>query len=1339
MRIALLFCLLFGFVGVSAAQQQRVQKSVISGRAVKPDTLRQARYQVYNQNEYRSAEVFFEIEKQSFGWENPSKELTLLKDEQQSHSRHVSYQQSFKGLPVIDQQVHVNFDRFGRISMVISGYEEVDVALGSFNTNPSLSSDTARQIAFQKLASEKGKVSEPQLGVYNAKNPVLVWEMIVWPEAEPAQYRVFVDAQSGEVVSVQNQAVALRHNEVAHETEVSHGTVVARKNEVVQADGLGMVYDPSPLHVAGVSYGPPYIDADNADSPVLNAARKTVTLRGITQNNIGKYQLVGPYVAIVSSNQAGSDVYTPPTETSPDGFQYTRNQSGFEAVNAYYHIDKSQRYVQSLGISDLLTVPLRVNPQGLTSDDSYYFPQTPPILIFGTGGVDDAEDLSVIWHEYAHALLDAAAPGLLSTGEGQAFHEGWADYWASSYQRFLVENSVSARDDWRKLFAWDSGDGSIWSGRTVSSSGIYPRDVCTTGGGACNIYTDGLVWASTMMEVFDQLGREKTDRLSLLSHRYLAFPLKFSDAAQAVIQADIDYYNGANLSVLIDVFARRGLVDASKFAPIITHTQIPDTEDVGSSLQVEVKAIGVSGPLTSVKLFTESVSKGKESFTMTSAGNDQYHTSIVLPATLDSVFYYFKVEDAGGRFSYLPETAPTKRFRFTVGEDLHAPSIEHSPIVDAAFVLWPLAVSAKVTDNFSVGSVHVTYALYESDGQEVTSGVEALQLHGSLYSTTLAIPLATIKKGQILRYAIEARDGSIAENESRSPQTGFYEVAVSASGDLRKMDFETLDAITWSKNGQWEAGEPSYGIQFAQKGTAAFGTNLDGPYVSQGGQSVLELQAINLSNVDTAQLSIWHFYDTESENNVDPNSAGGIVYDGGVVQYRSNTSSEWRLLQPEGGYPGRVASDGSNPLSGLDAFGGYSYGWRQERFELPKEDGLLIRFVFGGNASNTHFSRTFAGWLIDDVIITTSTIQDQEAPLIIEHPEAETIYSVDDAVGLVEVVASDNVGIQEVMMHWTLQSGSNVESGVSRASQDEFESDRFGVFLEMTSSVKPGDVLAYHFEVQDPSGNVTRQPDSAGTNKIIFRLREIVPTTNEIWLTGDWRERSVGWIAVGDGKNQVSTLNLKSLQIPSNGELAELEMSHAFQFSTHMAGQVEISTDKGKAWTLLTPTAGYSGTVPVGSVPDMVGEKAFFGSSRGGIVSRFDLTEYVGKQVFIRIIVATSISSSGAQSWLIDEVSLKNESEADQFEIENTFELFPAYPNPFVARTNVSFSLKQAEDIDLRLYDMLGREVAWLFSGRQTEGSHSLVLERNDLVPGVYVLKLQAGSQLRTRNVVISR
>lgn len=179
-----------------------------------------------------------------------------------------------------------------------------------------------------------------------------------------------------------------------------------------------------------------------------------------------------PYVRITGDIPGIADTpYDPPAEATPDAFQYTRSNDHFEAVMAYYHIDRSQRYVQQLDLGTaVLAAPIRVNPHGFGQQDNSQFYPSQKAIVFGDGGVDDAEDATVIWHEYMHALLEDAAPGLLGDNEGRALHEGWADYWAASYVRGLVEAGLMRRADWDFVFRWDSGDGTIWEGRHIASS-----------------------------------------------------------------------------------------------------------------------------------------------------------------------------------------------------------------------------------------------------------------------------------------------------------------------------------------------------------------------------------------------------------------------------------------------------------------------------------------------------------------------------------------------------------------------------------------------------------------------------------------------------------------------------------------------------------------------------------------------------------------------------------------------------------------------------------------------------------------------------------------------------
>jgi zinc metalloprotease ZmpB len=1320
--------------------------------------LTRSRFRQFESQIYRSPEQFLIEEGDGFGWKSPDIDLRLISDDVAASSRHVTYQQTFKGLPVLDHMVRVNMDREGRVSMVLSAYSPVLAPEGTFNVVPSTPSSQAVEIAFRRFADGKGRHSEAKLGIIRPESPVLVWEVMVWPVNEPAEYRVQVDARSGEVVRAINQAISL--SDKGLKTVEDSGSdlflpadpvfpfVVKSKMEregvlafepnasVSRTDGTGLVFDPSPLYSVGVNYGAPYIDANDATNSSLDAARSAVPIRDISVNSSNQFVLNGPFVSITGLNSGGSDVYVPPAEESPSGFQYTRAQSGFEAVNAYYHIDKSQRYVQSLGIQGRQASPLSVNPQGLTRDDSFFFPSSNS-LSFGTGGVDDAEDPTVVWHEYAHALLEAVSPGILSTVEGSAFHEGWADYWAASYLRSQVDSGASKRLDWRKLFAWDSGDGSIWTGRTVDHQGVYPQGICSTSGSSCNVHDDGLMWATTMMEVYDQLGRTTTDQLSLLSHAYLVAPVKFSDAAEAVIQADLDYNNGVNVGTLITIFDRRGLVSAGNYAPVIVHSQLPNTEKLGGTIEVEAQAIGVSAEIANIQLIAESGSTGSQTITMTNTGVNAFIAELSLPTQVGTVYYYFRAEDAEGRVTLLPEGAPAQRFQFIVGQDVHPPVITHIPILDAGFVRWPLQLSAVVTDNFSIGAVAVEYTLRDPNGIINSSGVVSLVASGTTFSGLLDIPFEKILKGSHLQYAIMAVDRSEAANSSRFPESGFVELTVTAEGDLRNVSFEATENNQWESTGLWEKGAPTYGRSAAFQESGVVATRLNDAYSSEAGLSILELRPINLGSVSTTTLSFWHYYDTENDGFVSPDVSGGQIWDGGLVQIMSADAPEWTTISPKGGYPGLISADVSNPLAGQAAFGGFSFGWRREEFELPASDNLIVRFVFATNSTNSQFSEAYAGWIIDQVSISTIEHLDNEPPSILEQPDSQVVVSIDDSVPTITVVAEDNVGVVDAFIHWTFSSRSGNSSGVGRLQQDPSEPTRFTKTLNLTLGAEAGDELRYFLELKDPSGNLVRAPSGAAENLVLFRIRDTSNPIESISASGAWQMQADKWRIAGNSSIPISSLNLNPIQIPTNSVEAVFVINHSYQFGSEMAGQVELSENGGAEWQLLIPSQGYPGQFLSGNVANMSGESAFIGSSSGQIRSVFNIQSWAGKQVLLRLVAGATSSASATQNWTVNSMQVVFESEEDQFEVPLQFELLPAFPNPFSDRANLAFTLPEAEEVDIRLYDLLGREVALIQSGILSQGAHRTVVERNNLVAGVYLLRVRAGNEIRVRKLVI--
>jgi len=80
-----------------------------------------------------------------------------------------------------------------------------------------------------------------------------------------------------------------------------------------------------------------------------------------------------------------------------------------------------------------------------------------------------------------------------------------------------------------------------------------------------------------------------------------------------------------------------------------------------------------------------------------------------------------------------------------------------------------------------------------------------------------------------------------------------------------------------------------------------------------------------------------------------------------------------------------------------------------------------------------------------------------------------------------------------------------------------------------------------------------------------------------------------------------------------------------------------------------------------------------------------------------------------------------------------------AAPNPAQTQTTVRFSLPAPSRVSLRLYDMQGREVLRLLDGMQPEGTYALPIETAALASGVYMCKLQTGTEHSITRIVITR
>src|SRR5690606_22599016 len=88
-------------------------------------------------------------------------------------------------------------------------------------------------------------------------------------------------------------------------------------------------------------------------------------------------------------------------------------------------------------------------------------------------------------------------------------------------------------------------------------------------------------------------------------------------------------------------------------------------------------------------------------------------------------------------------------------------------------------------------------------------------------------------------------------------------------------------------------------------------------------------------------------------------------------------------------------------------------------------------------------------------------------------------------------------------------------------------------------------------------------------------------------------------------------------------------------------------------------------------------------------------------------------------------------------EIPGKYELSQNYPNPFNPSTSIKFSLPQSEVATLKVYDILGKEVASLVNEKLNSGTYEYQFNASGLTSGVYFYKLEAGSFSEVKKMLL--
>jgi endoglucanase len=86
-----------------------------------------------------------------------------------------------------------------------------------------------------------------------------------------------------------------------------------------------------------------------------------------------------------------------------------------------------------------------------------------------------------------------------------------------------------------------------------------------------------------------------------------------------------------------------------------------------------------------------------------------------------------------------------------------------------------------------------------------------------------------------------------------------------------------------------------------------------------------------------------------------------------------------------------------------------------------------------------------------------------------------------------------------------------------------------------------------------------------------------------------------------------------------------------------------------------------------------------------------------------------------------------------------TSSLAQNFPNPFNPSTTIQLRIKNSEFIILKVYDLLGREVAVLCDGKREAGSYAFTWDASKMASGVYLYRLEAGGYVSTKRMLLAK
>lgn len=461
-----------------------------------------------------AAKAFLMDNKGLFAFKTDLSDLRHIETKENRGVRHVTFQQSYKGLKVEGAQYKVHLREDGTVDMA-NGYYYDNIDIPIIPVISSLSASNTAMLDLE-LATSLFNKNTSELVIYPQNETFyLAYKIDVLVEDPFTDWQYFVDATNGRILNAYNQITPIyTASEVTRDKATKESTL---KNKNLFVTGTGKVY------------------------------RKHPGLSSVTTENLfgldGNGKLDGTYVRV--KNSSSSDAYS-----ASHSFQYATSNTHFDEVSLYYHVDNFRRnFIEGLDSGNNLFnfIEAFAHNNTICPSNACFSPSTEDIY-FSDNQYEFAKEDKIVHHEYSHKVVWDIESGIQSIGgEEGSISEGTPDYFAGSFtgRSKILEYSVpfAERD---------------MSNPDISSYTDYQNDLNFPN---VQSHRGGEFFSSILWDIRNNsnITNAEADFLVFDALYRVSGNPDFLEFRAAMIAADNATYGGSHLNILQDAFGNKGV------------------------------------------------------------------------------------------------------------------------------------------------------------------------------------------------------------------------------------------------------------------------------------------------------------------------------------------------------------------------------------------------------------------------------------------------------------------------------------------------------------------------------------------------------------------------------------------------------------------------------------------------------------------------------------------------------------------------------------------------------------------------------------------------------------